>query len=96
MDNKPQIGLIGLGKMGASLAQQAAEKGYPVVGMDLKPRPDLKTTNLRVVTSRTELVQQLARPRKIFLYIPAGAAVDHLIDELRATCTPAPPAAATT
>lgn len=82
MNTKTEIGLIGLGKMGASLAQQAAEKGYPVIGLDLKPRPDLETTNLRVVTSLAELVQQLARPRKVFLYIPAGAAVDQLVDEL--------------
>lgn len=80
--NKTPIGIIGLGKMGAALAQQAAEKGYPVVGLDLRPRPDLETTNLHVVTSQVELVKQLARPRKVFIYIPAGAAVDHIIDEL--------------
>jgi 6-phosphogluconate dehydrogenase len=79
---KTQIGIIGLGKMGASLAQQAAEKGYPVVGMDLMPRPDLEAPNLRVVTSQAELVRQLAHPRKVFIYIPAGAAVDHVIDAL--------------
>jgi len=80
--NKTQIGIIGLGKMGAGLAQQAAEKGYPVVGLDLRARPELETTNLRVVTSQAELVAQLDRPRKVFVYIPAGAAVDHIIDEL--------------
>lgn len=80
--NKTQIGIIGLGKMGASLAQQAAEKGYPVVGLDLGPRPDLETTNLRVVTSQAELVAHLTPPRKVFIYIPAGAAVDHLIEGL--------------
>ncbi|GAC1368136.1 MAG: decarboxylating 6-phosphogluconate dehydrogenase [Hymenobacter sp.] len=82
--DKTQIGIIGLGKMGAALAQQAAEKGYPVVGVDLRPRPDLETANLHVVGSPAELVQQLARPRKVFLYIPAGAAVDHLLEELSA------------
>ena len=79
---KTQIGIIGLGKMGASLAQQAAEKGYPVVGMDLHPRPDLEGENLRVVTDIKELAAGLERPRKVFLYIPAGAAVDTLIDQL--------------
>ena len=79
---KTQIGVIGLGKMGAGLAQQAAEKGYPVVGMDIRPRPDLETHNLHVVTTIAELAQGLARPRKVFLYIPAGAAVDGLIDQL--------------
>ena len=79
---KTQIGVIGLGKMGAGLAQQAAEKGYPAVGMDIRPRPDLETDNLHVVTTIAELAQSLERPRKVFLYIPAGAAVDGLIDQL--------------
>ena len=86
--DKTQIGIIGLGKMGAALAQQAAEKGYPVVGMDLRPRPDLEAPNLHVVTSQTELVQQLARPRKVFIYIPAGTAVDHILDELSQALEP--------
>ncbi|WP_262889875.1 NADP(+)-dependent, decarboxylating phosphogluconate dehydrogenase [Hymenobacter lapidiphilus] len=79
---KTQIGIIGLGKMGAGLAQQAVERGYPVVGMDIRPRPDLENDSLRVVTTVAELAQQLERPRKVFLYIPAGAAVDGLIDQL--------------
>ena len=82
MQIKTQIGIIGLGKMGAGLARQAVEKGYPVVGLDLQPRPDLEAETLRVVTSQAELVRALDRPRKIFLYIPAGAAVDHILDEL--------------
>ncbi|MBC8085215.1 MAG: NADP-dependent phosphogluconate dehydrogenase [Hymenobacter sp.] len=80
--SKTQIGVIGLGKMGAGLAQQAAEKGYPVVGMDLAPRPDLERENLRVVVSHADFARQLTRPRKIFLYIPAGTAVDYVIDSL--------------
>ncbi|WBO86565.1 NADP-dependent phosphogluconate dehydrogenase [Hymenobacter yonginensis] len=80
---KTQLGIIGLGKMGAGLARQAAEKGYPVIGLDLHPRPDLETDNLRVVSSLPELVQQLERPRKVFLYVPAGAAVDALIAQLQ-------------
>jgi 3-hydroxyisobutyrate dehydrogenase-like beta-hydroxyacid dehydrogenase len=35
MANKTQLGFIGLGKMGAALAQQAAGKDYPVVSIGL-------------------------------------------------------------
>ena len=80
--NNLSIGIIGLGKMGAGLAQQAAEKGFPVVGLDLRPRPDLETANLTVVTDMAALVAALPAPRRIFLYIPAGPAVDGLIDQL--------------
>ncbi len=85
---KTQIGIIGLGKMGAGLAQQAAEKGYSVVGLDLHPRPDLESTNLQVVTSLTAMLQQLECPRKVFVYIPAGAPVDDVLDELSGLLDP--------
>lgn len=85
---KTQLGIIGLGKMGAGLARQAAEKGYPTVGLDLHPRPDLETDNLRVVSNLADLVGQLERPRKVFLYVPAGGAVDDLIAQLQAHLEP--------
>ncbi|GAB2965682.1 decarboxylating 6-phosphogluconate dehydrogenase [Hymenobacter coalescens] len=83
-----QIGIIGLGKMGAALAQQAAEKNYPVVGLDLHPRPDLESERIQVVSSLPELARRLERPRKVFLYIPAGAAVDGLISGLLGVLDP--------
>ncbi|GAB3833600.1 phosphogluconate dehydrogenase (NAD(+)-dependent, decarboxylating) [Hymenobacter jeollabukensis] len=83
-----QIGIVGLGKMGAALAQQAAEKGYPVVGMDLRPRPDLESDLIDIVPTLLELAQRLQRPRKVFLYIPAGAAVDGIIEQLLAVLEP--------
>ncbi len=77
-----EFGIIGLGKMGGNLSMQAREKGIRVVGMDVKPKPDLINIGIEVVTSIQELVTSLRHPRIILLYIPAGPAVDQVIDEL--------------
>jgi 6-phosphogluconate dehydrogenase len=81
MENKT-YGIIGLGKMGSNLALQAAEKGYRILGYDKHLPTDIEQENLVLVHSLEALVEQLERPRKIFIYIPAGAAIDYVIAEL--------------
>lgn len=75
-------GIIGLGKMGANLALQAAEKGYTIVGYDKHLPTDIEQENVILAHSVGSLVEQLPRPRRIFIYIPAGIGIDGLIDEL--------------
>jgi 6-phosphogluconate dehydrogenase len=78
-----QIGIIGLGRMGANLALQAVEKGIGVVGMDKKGLPaELRAAKVAEAGSFEELARALRRPRKILFYIPAGTAVDGLVDSL--------------
>lgn len=79
---KQSYGIIGLGKMGSNLALQAAEKGYRIVGYDKHLPTDIEQENLVLVHSLEALVEQLERPRKIFIYILAGAVIDQVIAEL--------------
>lgn len=80
---KASIGIIGLGKMGGNLALQAMEKGYKVVGYDKYTNKDMLEHEGIIITSGLEeLVQQLAPPRVIFMYVPAGATVDLLLGQL--------------
>src|ERR1700758_4557089 len=81
MENKT-YGIIGLGKMGLNLALQAAEKGYRIVGYDKHAPTGITEPNLVLTDSLWALVQQLPKPRKVFIYIPAGNAVDIVIGEL--------------
>jgi 6-phosphogluconate dehydrogenase len=83
------FGIIGLGKMGASLALQALEKRWRVAGFTLgAPAPELLDAGLMPATSLTQLLDLLPRPRKLFLYIPAGPAVDNLLAELEPELQP--------
>jgi len=78
-----ELGVIGLGRMGGGLALQARDKGMRVVGFTRNGlRAELVGAGVIGVESLAGLASALARPRAVFLYIPAGAAVDRVIDEL--------------
>ncbi|WP_029136629.1 phosphogluconate dehydrogenase (NAD(+)-dependent, decarboxylating) [Nakamurella lactea] len=61
-----QIGLIGLGKMGANMAERLRQGGHEVVGYDRNP--DSK----RDVASLEELVGALQTPRSVWVMVPSG------------------------
>ena len=86
---KADIGLIGLAVMGENLAMNMESKGFTVavwnrstekVDAFLAGRAAGK--NFIGCHSPEELVAALAKPRKIFMMVRAGAAVDALIDRL--------------
>jgi 6-phosphogluconate dehydrogenase len=80
-----KFGIVGLGRMGGNLALQALEKGHEVVGFTRGGAPpDMTEAGLVEVRSLADLKAQLAPPRAVFLYIPAGPAVDKLLDDLAA------------
>ncbi len=82
MEEKYALGILGLGVMGRSLAQNFYRNGYPPIGFDLKPKlpPDF---DVKVVTSLEELTAALTPPRTLFLMVPAGAPVDAAIASLK-------------
>ncbi len=70
-----QIGLVGLGKMGGNMRERLRNAGHTVVGYDTNPdRAD--------VNSLVDLVEQLERPRAVWVMVPAGEATQHVIDQL--------------
>ena len=88
---KAEIGLIGLGVMGSSLALNIAEKGYPVAvynrtssrtGAFFESAGELRR-NIVPCATLAELVAQIAPPRPIILMVQAGKAVDEQIEGLR-------------
>jgi 6-phosphogluconate dehydrogenase len=82
-NEREELGIIGLGRMGGSLALQARDKGFRVVGVDKGAvSRDLQGAGVVAASSLEELCRALRRPRKVFLYIPSGAAVDGVIDSL--------------
>ncbi|MFM7024929.1 MAG: NADP-dependent phosphogluconate dehydrogenase [Limnohabitans sp.] len=83
------LGLIGLGVMGENLALNFERNGFSVCGFDLdadkRQRFAQRTHGLQacVAQSVSALVAQLQAPRRILLMVPAGAAVDAVLAELR-------------
>ena len=77
-----EFGVVGLGRMGGGLGWQALGKGYKVVGIDLNdPTDDIVERGITYSPDLKALLQ-LSSPRVVFLYIPAGPAIDQMIDLL--------------
>ena len=86
---KQQFGIVGLGVMGQNLALNIARNGYSVVGLDLDPAKvqdaNVKFAGSDIVAtlSKEDFVAQLAAPRMVLIMVPAGKAVDAVINDLR-------------
>ena len=82
-DAKREFGVVGLGRMGANLSLQALEKGMRVVGFDLKSVSDeLRKAGMVEANSLEGFRDKLSPARPLFIYIPAGPAVDSVIDDI--------------
>ena len=79
-----KIGMIGLGKMGYNLALNLKDKGYEVVAYNRSSEAvDLiKNEGIIGTTNLSEFVELLPKPRIIWIMIPAGEAVDEIIESL--------------
>ncbi|QJD58651.1 decarboxylating 6-phosphogluconate dehydrogenase [Pseudomonas sp. gcc21] len=79
-----KLGMIGLGRMGANMAQRLLADGHEVVGLDaqLMPRQAFEQQGGQSVESLRALLQQLPAPRVLWLMLPAGAITQAMIDEL--------------
>jgi 6-phosphogluconate dehydrogenase len=78
-----QIGMIGLGRMGANMVRRLLKNGQTCVVFDRSPKvvDDLVKEKASGATSLADLVTKLDRPRAIWLMVPA-AVVDETIAEL--------------
>ena len=80
-----EFGVIGLGRIGGNLARQALEKNMRVVGFAQGGAPDdLVDAGLDEVKAIRDFRGKLATPRIVFIYVPAGPAVDEVLDEFEA------------
>ena len=80
---KLQIGMIGLGRMGGNLTRQALQKKIQVIGFTTEGAPkDLIRSGCLEIKKISSFILHLKKPRKIFIYVPAGPEVDKVINEL--------------
>jgi 6-phosphogluconate dehydrogenase len=78
-----QLGMIGLGRMGANMVRRLINKGHNCVVFDSSPQAVSELVKERAIGSASlaEFVKKLEKPRAIWLMVPA-AVVDQTIAEL--------------
>ncbi|HMB07662.1 MAG TPA: NAD(P)-binding domain-containing protein, partial [Isosphaeraceae bacterium] len=78
-----QLGMIGLGRMGANMVRRLLRGGHRCVAYDVHPEPveALVKGGAEGASSLDDLVEKLARPRAVWLMIPA-ALVDPTLKDL--------------
>jgi 6-phosphogluconate dehydrogenase len=78
-----QIGMIGLGRMGANMVRRLLKAGHQCVVFDMSPKAVTELIDKSAVGSSSlgELVKNLKKPRSVWLMVPA-AVVDKTITDL--------------
>jgi 6-phosphogluconate dehydrogenase len=79
-----QLGVVGLGRMGGNIARRLARAGHHCVVFDRDPAAAkaLADNDITGADALSALIKALAKPRAVWLMLPAGDATEQAIGEL--------------
>ena len=87
-----QIGLLGLGKMGANMARRLSRGGANVLvwnrSHEVAERLAQSEMHIAACTTLVDLVAQLPTPRIVWLMLPAGGATETVMQQLATLLVP--------
>jgi 6-phosphogluconate dehydrogenase len=87
-DNSFDMGMVGLGVMGRNFVLNIADSGYSVAGLDNNKdkaaalEDEASEYDVSGTTDSKAFIASLKKPRAVMMLVPAGKAVDSVIDEL--------------
>ena len=78
------LGMIGLGRMGANMTERLVRGGHRVVGFDPNgaARSYVERKGAQAAESLAALIGQLVAPRTVWMMVPAGAITDSTMTSL--------------
>ena len=88
VEDKCDIGMVGLGGMGRNLLLNMADHGYSAAGYDTDPGKvdallsEAQGQTLRGATELKPFIELLRSPKIVMMLVPAGPPVDSLIGSL--------------
>ena len=79
-----QLGMIGLGRMGANLVRRLMRDGHSCVVFDVNTKAvdELVAEGAIGASSMADLIAKMERPRNVWIMVPAGL-VQQMVDELK-------------
>ena len=85
-----EIGMIGLGRMGANLVRRLMQAGHDAVVFDRDPKPGaaLAAEGASTAGSMADMVAAMKTPRTIWVMLPAGDITEQAIAELSGLMQP--------
>jgi len=79
-----QLGMIGLGRMGANLVRRLVQQGHDCVVFDQNPEvvAGLAGQGITGGANLADLVAKMAKPRNVWVMLPAGEITERTVSEL--------------
>jgi 6-phosphogluconate dehydrogenase len=79
-----ELGMIGLGRMGANMTERLLRAGHRMVVYDVNPNAVQQSVTLGAIGARSleELVKELQPPRAVWLMVPAGEVVENTLSSV--------------
>jgi 6-phosphogluconate dehydrogenase len=74
-----QIGIVGLGRMGANIGRRLMKKNHKVVAYDRDPKAVTALEGATGASSLKEMVEKLSSPRAVWVMLPAGKITDDTV-----------------
>jgi len=89
-DTPMQLGMVGLGRMGAGLVRRLMRDGHRCVGYDVSPEAvkALEADGAVGATSLEDFASRLEKPRTAWVMVPAGEITDRTIAALAGVLEP--------
>jgi 6-phosphogluconate dehydrogenase len=79
-----ELGMIGLGRMGANMAERLVRGGHRVISYDRSAEAIQRVVDKGAVGAHSlaDFIKQLAPPRIVWLMVPSGPPVDETLEQL--------------
>jgi 6-phosphogluconate dehydrogenase len=81
-----ELGIVGLGRMGANMARRLMRDGHRIVAYDVNPEAvaTLADEGAEPASSLEDLAAKLSAPRSVWVMVPAGEITEQTVDDVAA------------
>jgi 6-phosphogluconate dehydrogenase len=85
-----QLGIVGLGRMGANMARRLMREGHEIVAYDVNAEAvaTLDGEGATGASSLSDLASKLSAPRAVWVMVPAGEITEQTVTEVAAVLEP--------